>query len=168
MDDTTLIEKIHTAFSNIPTPTTYTLQIAHAHHQRNYNTEHLPKETATHWQEVPESDLKQYNTSLFHLDIASFVFYLPAYMCAYLENWQDNTVIDVADHVLFNLDPHTTDPSIAKLQAIRFETLTDHQKQTCGAFVKFCRDHIPENLAYDTDAYAEDLYASFWHRFNVH
>jgi len=124
-----LYKQIYNAFSDIEKPV-YTL--CNAVIDDDYgNLERVFDENEKHWGEIPLSHIEEGTAAFYFLPPESILYYLPAYMCACIQNY-GQIKSDSFQHLSYFLSGMISE-KIIDLQLL----MTENQKKAVQAFLRY-------------------------------
>lgn len=144
-----LIEKIQNAFHGVKRPHEITLHVAEAHDNSDYDhdSEHRKKDHQGPWQTLPQEHLLFCQNALPHLDAEGMPYYLPAFMCWTVENYNSSKA-SLIDATIYALG--TTTEKLKSYQDMQFSLFTENQKQACVDFLQYLLEVDPNGTFVDS------------------
>jgi hypothetical protein len=96
----------------------------------------------TRWQDIPDTEIKECDCVLAHMQASEFQYYLPAYMQHAVRNarlpiWES----DILGMTVSALYPSTKDVSLRHYALAQYSLLTRAQRQAIVQFLRFVADN---------------------------
>ncbi len=119
-------------------------------------------DTDTSWHEVPDEDLLDCNSALFHLTPVGWRYYVPAYMRLALKFinepvWRD----DVPHRVIFALTYRDDYPGMSQYKLSRYEMLDLRQSEAVRAFLECVKCYGGSGVNFYAE-HAEEALSRYW------
>ena len=143
-DKSELVKQIRDAFADVPYP---------GDNHLSYNPEDLGANQIAdafrgkHWTEVPFETLLYHNDALHFFTDEAFHFYLPAYLLAVLERYDDADILpEMLVGVLTAPDPEAPDYSFFQQ---KFKSFTSAQEAAVKAFLEYLMKTYPDHYRHN-------------------